>query len=84
VVREYDDCGQVYKPHVIASKRNREDGPTDRFFLPFANKSVVAKTALDSEGEASYFQIDEHRWYAYSNTTSIREIDKLGTPEEQV
>jgi hypothetical protein len=82
VVRDYDNYEHVYKPGVIASKLHAEDGPTDRFFLRFANKSVVAKTALDSEGEASYFQVDEHRWYAYSNTTSIREIDKFGTPEE--
>jgi hypothetical protein len=82
VVRDYDSYEHVYKPGVIASKLQREDGPTDRFFLRFANKSVVAKTALDSEGEASYFQVDEHRLYAYSNTTSIREIDKFGTPEE--
>jgi hypothetical protein len=81
VVRDYDHYENVYKPGVIASKRNSEDGPTDRFFLRFANKSVVAKTALDSDGEASYVQVDEHRWYAYSNTTSIREIDRFGTPE---
>jgi hypothetical protein len=82
VVRDYDSYEKVYKPGVIASKLHTEDGPTDRFFLRFANKSVVAKTALDSEGEASYFQVDQHRWYAYSNTTSIREIEKFGTPEE--
>jgi hypothetical protein len=81
VVRDYNNYEHVYKPGVIASKLHAEDGPTDHFFLRFANKSVVAKTALDSEGEASYFQVDEHRWYAYSNTTSIREIDKFGTPE---
>ena len=83
VVRDYDNYEHVYKPGVIASKLHREEGSTDHFFLRFANKSVVAKTALDSEGEASYFQVDEHRWYAYSNTTSIREIDKFGTPEER-
>ncbi len=84
VVRDYDQYERVYKPGVIGSKLHSEDGPTDRFFLRFANKSVVAKTALDSEGEASYFQVDEHRWYGYSNTTSIREIDKFGTPEEHM
>jgi hypothetical protein len=82
VVRDYDHYEHVYKPGVVASKLNSEDGLTDRFFLRFANKSVVSKTALDSEGEAFYIQVDEHRWYAYSNTTSIREIDKFGTPEE--
>jgi hypothetical protein len=84
VVRDYDNYEHVYKPGVISSKLHKEDGTTDSFFLRFANKSVVAKTALDSEGEASYFQIDEHRWYGYSNTTSIREIDKFGTPEEHM
>lgn len=84
VVRDYDNYEHIYKPGVIGSKLHKEDGPTDHFFLRFANKSVVAKTALDSEGEASYFQVDEHRWYAYSSTTSIREIDKFGTPEEHM
>ena len=84
VIRDYDNYKHVYKPGVLASKLNRTDGPNDFFFLRFANKSAVAKTALDSEGQASYFQVDEHRWYAYSNTTSIREIDKFGTPEQRL
>lgn len=84
VVRDYDNYEHVYKPGVLASKLNRADGPNDFFFLRFANRSVVTKTALDSEGEASYFQVDEHRWYAYSNTTRIREIDKFGTPEQHL
>jgi hypothetical protein len=84
VVRDYDNYEQVYKPGVLASKLNRADGPKDFFFLRFANKSVVAKTALDSEGEASYVQVDDHRWYAYSNTTRIREIEKFGTPEQRL
>jgi hypothetical protein len=72
VVRDYDNYEPVYKPGVLASKLHRTDGPNDLFFLRFANKSVVAKTALDSEGEAPYIQVDEHRWYAYSNSTRIR------------
>ena len=82
VVRDYNNYSQIYKPGVIASKLNRVDGPNDFFLLRLANTSVVAKTALDSEGQASYFQIDEHRWYAYSNITHIREIDKFGTAEQ--
>ena len=84
VVRDYDNYEHVYKPGVLASKLNGTDGSTDFFFLRFANKSVVAKTALDAEGEASYFQVDEHRWYAYSNTAHIREYAKFGTPEEHL
>jgi len=84
VIRDYDNYEHVYKPGVLASKLNRTDGPNDCFFLRFANRSVVSKTALDSEGEASYFQVDEHRWYAYSNTTRIREFEKFGTPEQRL
>jgi hypothetical protein len=84
VVRDYDNYEHVYKPGVLASKLNGTDGSTDFFFLRLANKSVVAKTALDAEGEASYFQVDEHRWYAYSNTAHIREYAKFGTPEEHL
>ena len=84
IVRDYDSYARVYKPGVIASKLHTSDGPNDFFFLRLANKSVVAKTALDSEGEAAYFQVDEHRLYTYSNTTHIREIDKFGTPDQHV
>jgi hypothetical protein len=84
VVRDYDNYAKVYKPGVIASKLNMSEGPNDFFFLRLVNKSVVAKTALDSEGEATYFQIDEHRWYAYSNTTHIREMEKFDTPEQHL
>ena len=82
IVRDYDHYADIYHPGVIDSKLRSTDGMRDFFFLRFANKSVVAKTALDSEGEATYVRLDEHRWYAFSNTIHIREIDKLGTPEQ--
>lgn len=83
IVRDYDHYADVYHPGVIDSKLRSTDGMRDSFFLRFANKSVVAKTALDSEGEATYIRLDEHRWYAFSNTVHIREIDKLGTSDQR-
>jgi hypothetical protein len=83
VVRDYDHYAQVYRPGVIASELHHRDGGTDSFFLRFANHSFVAKTALDSEEEASYVRVDEHRWYAYSNTVHIREVDKFGTAQQK-
>lgn len=82
IVRDYDHYADIYHPGVIDSKLRSTDGMKDFFFLRFANRSVVAKTALDSEGEATYIRLDEHRWYAFSNTIHIREIDKFGTPEQ--
>jgi hypothetical protein len=83
VVRDYDSYSKVYHPGVTASELRSHDGGKDSFFLRFENRSVVAKTALDSEGEASYIQVDEHRWYAFSNTVHIRQVDKYGTPEQK-
>jgi len=82
VVQDYDHYAEIYKPGVIASKFERTEGPSDQFFLRFANRSVVAKIALDTEEESRFIQVDEHRWYGYSITTHIREVAKFGTTEE--
>ncbi len=83
VVRDYDRYKDVYRPGVIDSAFRRTDGMQDFFFMRLANKSVVAKTALDTEGVASYIRVDDKRWYSVSNTTEIREIDKFGTEEQR-
>jgi len=82
VIRDYDHYSEIYRPGVIDSKLISTDGLTDKFSLRFVNKSVVAKTALDMEGETRYIQVDEHRWYAYSTTAHIRQIAKFGMPEQ--
>ncbi len=83
VVRDYDHYADMYHPGVLSSKLEKSDGDKDSFFLRFANRSVVAKTALDSEGESSFVRVDQHRLYSYSNTTHIQEVDKFGTPEQR-
>jgi hypothetical protein len=55
----------------------------DLFSMQLANKSVIAKTALDTDCEASYFRVDDRHWYGVSNTTRIQEIDHWGTPEQR-
>lgn len=53
------------------------------FFLRLVNRSVVAKTALDTEGVSSYIRVDDTRWYGVSNTPEIREVSKFGTGMER-
>ena len=88
VVRDYDRYKDVYRPGVSDSTFRRTDGMQDFFFMRLANRSVVAKTvvaktALDTEGVASYIRVDDKRWYGISNTTEIREISKFGTEEQR-
>jgi hypothetical protein len=82
VVRDYDKYKEVYRPGVIDSISHGTSGGKDLFSMRLANRSVVSKTALDTDCEASYFRVDERRWYGVSNTTHIQEVDKFGTPEQ--
>jgi hypothetical protein len=84
IVRDYDRYKEIYQPGVIDSLSRGSDGVKDIFSLRLVNKTVVAKTALDTDCEASYIRVDDHRWYAFSNTTHIQEVDKFGTSEERV
>jgi hypothetical protein len=83
VVRDYDHYKDMYHPGVIDSVSRGNDGTKDLFFMRLANRSVVAKTALDAECEVSYIRVDDQHWYGTSNTTRIVELDKFGTPEQR-
>lgn len=83
VLRDYDRYKEIYRPGVIDSMSRSTDGTKDLFFMRLANRSVVAKTALDADCEVSYFRVDEHRLYSLSNTTRIQEIEKFGSPQQQ-
>ena len=83
VVRDYNSYKRIYRPGVIDSLSRSSEGEKDLFFMRLANRSVVSKTALDSECEAHYIRIDDHRWYAYSNTLHILELDHFGTPKQE-
>jgi hypothetical protein len=83
VVRDYDRYKNVYQPGVIGSISHGTDGDKDLFSMRLVNRSVVAKTALDTDCEASYIRVDDRHWYGVSNTTHIQEVDKFGTPEQR-
>jgi hypothetical protein len=83
ILRDYDRYKDIYKPGVIDSISHGTDGVKDLFSLRLANRSVVAKTALDTDCEASYIRVDDRHWYGFSNTTHIQEVDKSGTPEQR-
>ncbi len=83
VVRDYDHYKDVYRPGVIGSMSHGTDGTKDLFSMRLVNRSVVAKTALDTDCAVSYFRVDDQHWYSISNTTHILEVDKFGTPEQR-
>jgi hypothetical protein len=83
IVRDYDRYKEIYRPGVIDSISHGTDAGKDLFSLRLVNKSAVAKTALDTDYAASYFRVDDRRWYGITSTTHIQEVDKFGTPEQR-
>lgn len=83
VVRDYDHYQDFYKPSVVASKALPALGEDDRFLMLLVNKEVVAKSALDSEYQACYQQVDAKRWYAIAYSTRIQEIRDFGQRGEE-
>jgi hypothetical protein len=80
VVRDYSRYEDFYRPGVIDSKSIDINPDKDRFSLVLMNKPFFKKTALDSDDEASYVRVDDHRLYMVSRTTRIREIAEFGAP----
>jgi hypothetical protein len=84
VLRDYDRYKQFYHPSVVESKLITSSDSKDEFSMVLINKSVVAKTALDSDYQITYTQVDEHGWYSISDTTRIQEIADYDTPLEHI
>jgi hypothetical protein len=82
VVRNYSRYKETYRPGVLDAKLLSQSGPNDRFTLLLRNGSFFTKTALDSDYESSYIQIDEHRWYSVSCSSRVQEIENYGQPNE--
>jgi len=82
VLRNYSRYKDYYSPTVIRSKAVEQNAFDDRFSVLMMNSSLVVKTALETDCQASYHQLDDKRWYAISNTTRIQEIEDYGRPSE--
>jgi hypothetical protein len=83
VVRNYSRYEEFYRPAVIHSKPVTEAGTHDTFSMLLLNKAVVRRTALESDYESSYFQVDSKRWYSLAHATRVQEIEDYGQPGER-
>jgi hypothetical protein len=77
-VRDYDHYKTVYRPSVIDSRTCLTAEDEDQFSLLLINKSLFVKKALEGDYRASYFQIDDHRWYSIAESTRLQEIEGFG------
>jgi hypothetical protein len=78
LTRDYEHYKDIYSPYVIQSKLIAASQSQNRFSLVLMNKSLVSKTALDTEYVTSFTCVDVHRCYSITDATRIREIADFG------
>jgi hypothetical protein len=82
VVRDYGRYKNVYQPSVLDSKTTAIGENEDRFSLLLMNKSVIAKTALDSDYRSFYTRLDEQHLYSITEATRIQEVAEYGASSQ--
>jgi hypothetical protein len=82
-VRDYAHYPEFYKPTVVDAKPLGTEGDCDKYSMRVVNKETVAETALDTEYQACYLQLDDLRWYGTAHSTRVQEIRHYGRPDEQ-
>ena len=82
-VRDYGRYKEFYKPTVVDVKLLGTEEGCDKYSMRVVNKETVAETALDTEYQACYLQLDELRWYSTAHSTRVQEIRHYGRSDEQ-
>lgn len=81
--KDYDHHQDYFRPDVARSKILHHDGNDYVVLLRFYKKKVVT-SVLDTVHDVHYEQIDATHAWSRSHTTSIRQVDGAGTPEERL
>jgi hypothetical protein len=84
VVSDYARYKDFYKPTVAESKSIAAEEAADRYSMLLINKTLMLKTAFDTEYESSYIRIDDQRGYSISRTTRVQEVEEYGTPPQRL
>jgi hypothetical protein len=82
VVRNYGRYKEFYNPVVMDSKTVNQSASLDKFSVLLMNKAFLSKSALDSEFESFYTQVDGKRWYGVAASTQVQEIHGYGQSGE--
>jgi hypothetical protein len=83
-VRDYDRYKDLYRPGVVNSKLVSSSDDQDRFSLLLMNKAIIMRKAIEGDYRASYFRINDHRWYSVAGSTRVQEVEDYGGPNERL
>ena len=84
ILRDYDHYKDFYHPYVLESGLISKSPLEDRFSALIMNKSVIAKTALQTTYRSVLHPIDPRHLYIVADSVHIQEVAGLGTPSEHL
>jgi len=79
VMRDYDRRAELYKPDVIASHLISHQGDDYAFFLRLYQKRFTT-VVFNTEYVAHWGQVDPHKTYSHSRSTTITEVKDPDRP----
>ncbi len=82
VIQNYDEYAKYYGPAIRTSKLLSRDNGVWLFRLQYVQKAVFVTVALDVRYKARFRRIDSRHGYSIAQSTSIRQIQNYGEPDE--
>jgi hypothetical protein len=83
VIQDYDNHKNIYQPEVIDSKLISRDDNDFKIFLRLLKKKIIT-VVLDTTHEVHYRRASRTHWVCRSYTTSIAEVENVGSRQERV
>ena len=83
VVAAYDTHADTFGPGVIHSRILGRDGTQMRVAMRLLKKNVLT-AVLETEHTVEFDRLDSQRWWGRTQSTSIREVVRVGKPDESL
>lgn len=83
VVSAYDTHADTYGPGVVHSRILERDGTQMRVAMRLLKKNVLT-AVLETEHAVEFDRLDSQRWWGRAESTSIREVVRVGKPDESL
>ena len=83
LVSAYDTHADTFAPGVVRSRILERDGTQMRVAMRLVKKNVLT-VVLDVEHLVEFARLDDRRWWGHTKSTSIREVENAGKPDESL
>lgn len=83
VVAAYDTHADTYGPGVVRSRILERDGTRMLVAMRLLKKNVLT-AVLETEHTVEFDRLDSQRWWGRTQSTSIREVVRVGKPDESL